>query len=61
MSDIEKYFATFRSNIIGIDSVYQSPYGPQKIVYGDWQEDFLVVEPGQMIQPTHNDEVVKAE
>jgi selenocysteine lyase/cysteine desulfurase len=36
MSDLEKYFAPFRENIIGIDTTYRSPYGEQKIVYGDW-------------------------
>jgi selenocysteine lyase/cysteine desulfurase len=36
MSDLEKYFAPFRENIIGIDAGYRSPYGEQKIVYMDW-------------------------
>jgi selenocysteine lyase/cysteine desulfurase len=36
MSKLEKYFTPFRENIIGLDTKYQSPYGEQKIVYGDW-------------------------
>lgn len=36
MSKLEKYFAPFREQIIGIDTTYHSPYGEQKIVYGDW-------------------------
>jgi selenocysteine lyase/cysteine desulfurase len=36
LSNLEKYFAPFRENIIGIDTTYRSPYGEQKIVYGDW-------------------------
>jgi selenocysteine lyase/cysteine desulfurase len=36
MSKLETYFAPFRENIIGLDTKYQSPYGEQKIVYGDW-------------------------
>jgi len=33
---LEKYFESFRKNIIGIDSFFKSPYGTQKIVYADW-------------------------
>lgn len=33
---MEKYFNKFRNNIVGIDQVYDSPYGKQKIVYADW-------------------------
>jgi selenocysteine lyase/cysteine desulfurase len=36
MSKLEKYFSKFRENIIGIDTIYHSPYGTQKIVYCDW-------------------------
>lgn len=36
MENLEKYFEPFRKNIVGIDTTYQSPYGPQKIVYADW-------------------------
>ncbi len=33
---MEAYFARFRNNIVGIDQHFDSPYGKQKIVYGDW-------------------------
>ena len=36
MNDLEKYFASFRNKIVGIDKCYQTPYGEQKINYGDW-------------------------
>ena len=36
MGELEKYFEQFRSNIIGIDEYYKSPYGMQKISYFDW-------------------------
>lgn len=33
---LEAYFATFRSQIIGIDQTFESPYGEKKILYADW-------------------------
>ncbi|MBN1638004.1 MAG: aminotransferase class V-fold PLP-dependent enzyme [Ignavibacteriales bacterium] len=36
MSELEKYFTKFRENIIGINEVFESPYGENKIVYADW-------------------------
>ena len=33
---MEKYFGRFRKNIIGINHAYESPYGKQRILYGDW-------------------------
>ncbi len=36
MSSLEKYFEKFRNNIVGINQEFESPYGKQKIVYGDW-------------------------
>lgn len=33
---LEKYFAPFRKNIVGIDQTFQTPYGEKKIVYADW-------------------------
>ncbi len=34
--DLENYFRQFRKNVIGIDAVFQSPYGEKKIIYADW-------------------------
>jgi selenocysteine lyase/cysteine desulfurase len=36
MHDLEKYFDTFRENIIGIDSEIETPFGEKKLVYADW-------------------------
>jgi len=35
-SDMEDYFATFRSNIIGHQQTFASPFGIKKIIYADW-------------------------
>ena len=48
MSELEKYFEKFRSNIIGIDQTFQSPYGEQKIIYGDW------IASGRLYAPIEN-------
>ena len=36
MSKLENYFQIFRKNIIGIDTIFDSPYGKKKLVYTDW-------------------------
>lgn len=36
MESLEKHFAPFRKNIIGIDHGFESPYGEQRIIYADW-------------------------
>ena len=36
MENLEKYFSSFRENIVGIDAEFESPYGTQKIIYADW-------------------------
>ena len=36
MQDLEKHFAPFRKQIIGINQKYTSPYGRQRIIYADW-------------------------
>ncbi|MDP2037900.1 MAG: aminotransferase class V-fold PLP-dependent enzyme [Ignavibacteria bacterium] len=33
---LENHFAKFRSNIIGIDQKFNTPYGEQKLIYSDW-------------------------
>ena len=64
MTNLEKYFSTFRKNIIGIDTSYLSPYGKQKIVYGDWiasgrlyrpVEDKIVNDFGPFVANTHTE------
>lgn len=41
----EEYFLNFRKNIIGIDSVFISPYGEKKLVYADWTASGRLYEP----------------
>ncbi|WP_461629927.1 aminotransferase class V-fold PLP-dependent enzyme [Labilibaculum euxinus] len=36
MSNLEKYFKKFRKNTIGHDAGFYSPFGKQRIIYGDW-------------------------
>lgn len=36
MGTLEKYFEKFRTNIVGVDGTYESPYGKQTISYFDW-------------------------
>ncbi len=36
MTELEKYFNTYRNEIIGIDTEFDSPYGRKKILYADW-------------------------
>ncbi len=64
MTELEKYFLPFRENIIGIDQTYTSPFGEQKIVYGDWIasgrlyapiEKKMVEEFGPFVANTHTE------
>jgi selenocysteine lyase/cysteine desulfurase len=33
---LENYFKTFRDNIIGVDSTFETPFGTKKLIYADW-------------------------
>jgi selenocysteine lyase/cysteine desulfurase len=64
MSDLEKYFQTYRENIIGIDASYESVYGKKKIYYFDWLasgrlyrpiEDKLLYKFGPFVANTHTE------
>ena len=33
---LESYFQQFRKNIVGIDQMFTSPYGEQRLIYTDW-------------------------
>ena len=48
MNNLEKYFERFRENIVGIDQEFESPYGMQKIIYGDW------IASGRLYKPIEN-------
>ncbi len=61
---MEKYFDAFRDNIIGIDQEFESPYGIQKILYGDWIasgrlyapiEDAIINKFGPFVGNTHTE------
>lgn len=45
MNELEKYFQTFRSNTVGNDLTFESPYGLQKLLYADWIASGRLYEP----------------
>jgi len=64
MSDLEKYFNTFRRNIVGINAEIETPCGKKKLVYADWIasgrlykpiEEKLVKEVGPLVGNTHSE------
>ncbi len=63
-SKLEQYFNHFRQNIVGIDQVFESPYGTQKMIYTDWTasgrlyrpiEEKLLNEFGPYVANTHTE------
>lgn len=36
MTELEKYFSSFRNGIVGVDASFNSPYGRKRILYADW-------------------------
>jgi selenocysteine lyase/cysteine desulfurase len=66
-TQLEQYFQQFRSNIIGIDQEFESPYGQQKIIYTDWTasgrlyrpiEEKLMNQFGPFVANTHTETTV---
>ena len=64
MKKLQEHFNPFRENIIGIDQRYESPYGLQQIVYGDWiasgrlylpVEDIIINTFGPFVANTHTE------
>jgi selenocysteine lyase/cysteine desulfurase len=64
---LENYFHPYRSNIIGIDQTFPTPYGEKRILYADWTasgrlyrpvEDFLSNEAGPFVGNTHTETTV---
>lgn len=33
---LEQYFQEFRKDTVGLNQVFESPYGEKKILYADW-------------------------
>lgn len=66
-TELEQYFSQFRKNIIGIDQVFESPFGMKKMVYTDWTasgrlyrpiEEKLMNEFGPFVANTHTETTV---
>src|SRR4051812_35627159 len=43
--NLEEYFQSFRTHVIGIDQEFDSPFGQKKIIYADWTAS------GRLYQP----------
>ena len=43
--NLEEYFQSFRSHVIGIDQEFDSPFGQKRIIYADWTAS------GRLYQP----------
>jgi selenocysteine lyase/cysteine desulfurase len=61
---LEKHFAPFRKNIVGIDQRFNGPYGEKTIVYTDWTasgrlyrpiEEKMLFDFGPFVANTHTD------
>jgi selenocysteine lyase/cysteine desulfurase len=64
MTELEKYFEPYRSNIIGIDAEIRTPYGSRKLIYADWIASGRLYEPiekrmmseiGPLVGNTHSE------
>ena len=64
MSELEDYFKKYRNNIIGTDSVIETPYGTRKLIYADWIASGRLYSPiekriteviGPMVGNTHSE------
>ncbi len=62
--ELTEHFRPFRERIVGIDAVFRSPYGEQKVIYADWIasgrlygpiEDKIKNEFGPMVGNTHSE------
>ncbi len=66
-TNLETYFKKFRTNIIGIDQEFVSPYGKKQIIYTDWTasgrlyrpiEEKLLNQFGPFVANTHTETTV---
>ncbi len=66
-TQLEQYFTPFRDHIIGINQVFQSPFGQKKIIYTDWTasgrlyrpiEEKLINQFGPFVANTHTETTI---
>lgn len=66
-SSLEKFFAPFRKNVVGVNQTFQTPYGKKKIIYADWTASGRLYEPieakmakdfGPFVGNTHTESTV---
>ncbi len=66
-NQLESYFESFRSNVIGADQTFRTPFGEKKIIYADWTasgrlyrpiEECLINELGPFVGNTHTETTV---
>ena len=64
MTELEKYFEWYRSNIIGLETEIETPFGSKKLVYADWIASGRLYKPieeklteviGPMVGNTHSE------
>jgi selenocysteine lyase/cysteine desulfurase len=67
MSTLSDWFQSFRTGIVGIDQVFQSPAGEQKLLYADWTASGRLYAPieekihytfGPLVGNTHTEDSV---
>ncbi|MDC8004612.1 aminotransferase class V-fold PLP-dependent enzyme [Aureisphaera galaxeae] len=67
VDNLEIYFNSFRSNIVGIDHFFTTPFGEKKIIYTDWTasgrlyrpiEEKILNEFGPFVANTHTETTV---
>lgn len=63
----ERYFTSFRANVVGVEQEFDSPYGKKKIIYADWTasgrfyrpiEEMLLHKVGPFVANTHTETAV---
>ncbi|MCB0571035.1 MAG: selenocysteine lyase, partial [Phaeodactylibacter sp.] len=48
-ASLEQYFEPFRQKIIGYEQMFETPFGPKRIVYADWTASGRMYEPIERI------------
>lgn len=67
MSSLEKYFESYRNNVIGYDQTFETPQGIKKLIYADWTasgrmyapiEERMMKDFGPFVGNTHTETTV---